>query len=205
PILAMVVYPAFLFFFSSRRRHTRFSRDWSSDVCSSDLEEAAELKVVPQVGLRVRLSSLASSKWADTGGEKSKFGLSAAQLLTVIERFRAADIDQGVRLLHFHMGSQIANLADYRSGFREAIRYYAELRALGLPVDHIDVGGGLGVDYDGTHSRNASSINYDIDEYAGTVVGMLKEFCDRQELPHPHIFSESGRAMTAHHAVLVMQ
>ncbi|WP_348692212.1 arginine decarboxylase [Stutzerimonas balearica] len=169
------------------------------------IEEAAELKLMPQVGLRVRLSSLASSKWADTGGERSKFGLSAAQLLSVIERFRAAGVDHGIRLLHFHMGSQIANLADYRQGFREAIRYYAELRALGLPVEYIDVGGGLGVDYDGTHSRNASSINYDIDEYAGTVVGMLKEFCDRQGLPHPNIFSESGRAMTAHHAVLVMQ
>jgi arginine decarboxylase len=169
------------------------------------IEEAAELKVAPQIGLRVRLSSLSSSKWADTGGEKSKFGLSAAQLLTVIERFRGAGLDQGVRLLHFHMGSQIANIADYRQGFREAIRYYGELRALGLPVDHIDVGGGLGVDYDGTHSRNASSINYDIDDYAATVVGMLKGFCDLQDLPHPHIFSESGRAMTAHHAVLVVQ
>lgn len=169
------------------------------------IEEAHALGLVPQVGLRVRLSSLTSSKWADTGGERSKFGLSAAQLLTVIERFRAAGVEGGVRLLHFHMGSQIANLADYRQGFREAIRYYAELRALGLPLDHIDVGGGLGVDYDGTHSRNASSINYDIDEYAGTVVGMLKEFCDRQGLPHPHIFSESGRALTAHHAVLVIQ
>lgn len=169
------------------------------------IEEAAKLKVAPQIGLRVRLSSLASSKWADTGGEKSKFGLSAAQLLSVVERFRAAKLDQGIRLLHFHMGSQIANLADYRKGFREAIRYYGELRALGLPVDHIDVGGGLGVDYDGTHSRNASSINYDMEDYAGTVVDMLKEFCDRQELPHPHIFSESGRAMTAHHAVLVVQ
>jgi len=121
------------------------------------IEEAAELKLMPQIGLRVRLSSLASSKWADTGGERSKFGLSAAQLLRVIERFREAEMDQGIRLLHFHMGSQIANLADYRQGFREAIRYYAELRALGLPMDHIDVGGGLGVDYDGTHSRNASS------------------------------------------------
>lgn len=169
------------------------------------IEEAAALGLTPQVGLRVRLSSLTSSKWADTGGERSKFGLSAAQLLRVIERFRAAGVEQGIRLLHFHMGSQIANLADYRQGFREAIRYYAELRALGLPLDHIDVGGGLGVDYDGTHSRNASSINYDIDEYAGTVVGMLREFCDRQDLPHPHIFSESGRAMTAHHAVLVIQ
>ena len=169
------------------------------------IEVAAELKVQPQIGLRVRLSSLASSKWADTGGEKSKFGLSAAQLLSVIERFREAGLDQGVRLLHFHMGSQIANIADYRRGFREAIRYYGELRQLGLPVDHVDVGGGLGVDYDGTHSRNASSINYDIEDYAGAVVGMLKEFCDEQDIPHPHIFSESGRALTAHHAVLVVQ
>jgi len=169
------------------------------------IEEAKALGVAPQVGLRVRLSSLASSKWADTGGEKSKFGLSAAQLLAVIERFRAAGLDQGIRLLHFHMGSQIANLADYQHGFREAIRYYAELRGLGLPVDHVDVGGGLGVDYDGTHSRNPSSINYDMDDYAATVVGMLKEFCDAQQLPHPHIFSESGRALTAHHALLVVQ
>ena len=169
------------------------------------IEEAAELKVQPQIGLRVRLSSLASSKWADTGGEKSKFGLSAAQLFSVIERFRESGLDQGVRLLHFHMGSQIANIADYRRGFREAIRYYGELRQLGLPVDHVDVGGGLGVDYDGTHSRNASSINYDIEDYAGAVVGMLKEFCDEQGIPHPHIFSESGRALTAHHAVLVVQ
>jgi arginine decarboxylase len=169
------------------------------------IEEAAELKVAPQIGLRVRLSSLASSKWADTGGEKSKFGLSAAQILQVVERFKIAGLDQGIRLLHFHMGSQIANIADYRKGFREAIRYYGELRALGLPVDHIDVGGGLGVDYDGTHSRNASSINYDMQDYADAVVDMLKEFCDRQEIPHPHIFSESGRAMTAHHAVLLVQ
>ena len=167
------------------------------------IEEANEL--ADPAGRPARAPSLASSKWADTGGERSKFGLSAAQLLSVIERFRAAEMDQGIRLLHFHMGSQIANLADYRQGFREAIRYYAELRALNLPVDYIDVGGGLGVDYDGTHSRNASSINYDIDEYAGTVVGMLKEFCEAQGLPHPNIFSESGRAMTAHHAVLVMQ
>ena len=169
------------------------------------IEEAAKLKVTPQVGLRVRLSSLASSKWADTGGEKSKFGLSAAQILAVVERFKAAKLDQGIRLLHFHMGSQIANIADYRKGFREAIRYYGEQRGLGLPVDHIDVGGGLGVDYDGTHSRNASSINYDMEDYASTVVDMLKEFCDRQDIPHPHIFSESGRAMTAHHAVLLVQ
>ncbi|GLR15125.1 biosynthetic arginine decarboxylase [Chitinimonas prasina] len=169
------------------------------------IDEARSLGVQPNVGLRVRLSSLASSKWADTGGEKAKFGLSAAQLLTVVERFSAAGFKDSLRLLHFHMGSQIANLADYQAGFKEAIRYYGELRALGLPVEVVDVGGGLGVDYDGTHSRNPSSINYDMDDYAGTVVAMLKEFCDDNDLPHPHIFSESGRAMTAHHAVLVMQ
>jgi arginine decarboxylase len=169
------------------------------------IDEAAEIGVLPQIGLRVRLSSLASSKWADTGGEKSKFGLSAAQILAVVQRFKDAGLDQGIRLLHFHMGSQIANIADYRKGFREAIRYYGELRALGLPVDHVDVGGGLGVDYDGTHSRNASSINYDMEDYSATVVDMLKEFCDRQDIPHPHIFSESGRAITAHHAVLLVQ
>lgn len=157
------------------------------------------------MGLRVRLSSLASSKWADTGGERAKFGLSAAQLLRVVEQFRDAGLEQGIRLLHFHMGSQISNIADYRKGLREAIRYFAELRALGLPVDHIDVGGGLGVDYDGTHSRNASSINYDMEDYAATIVSMLREFCDRLELPHPHILSESGRALTAHHALLVVQ
>jgi arginine decarboxylase len=169
------------------------------------IEEAGKLGVTPRVGLRVRLSSLASSKWADTGGEKAKFGLSAAQLLEVVSRFTQAGYAESLQLLHFHMGSQIANLADYQAGFREAIRYYGELRALGLPVNVVDVGGGLGVDYDGTHSRNPSSINYDMDDYAGTVVGMLKEFCDENGLPHPHIFSESGRAMTAHHAVLLLQ
>jgi arginine decarboxylase len=169
------------------------------------IDEARKLGVQPGVGLRVRLSSLASSKWADTGGEKAKFGLSAAQLLSVVERFTEAGFKDSIRLLHFHMGSQIANLADYQAGFREAIRYYGELRELGLPVEVVDVGGGLGVDYDGTHSRNPSSINYDMDDYAGTVVSMLKEFCDHNHLPHPQIFSESGRAMTAHHAVLVMQ
>lgn len=169
------------------------------------IDESKNLNVEPQIGLRARLSSLASSKWADTGGDKSKFGLSAAQIISVVKRFTDAGLAQGIRLMHFHMGSQISNIADYRRGFREAIRYYGELRALGLPVDHIDVGGGLGVDYDGTHSRNDSSINYDIDDYAASVVGMIKEFCDRQDLPHPHIFSESGRAITAHHAVLVIK
>ncbi|MFC3626036.1 arginine decarboxylase [Vogesella amnigena] len=168
------------------------------------IQESAKLGVKANIGLRVRLSSLASSKWADTGGEKGKFGLSAAQLISAVDKLVAAGHGDNVRLMHFHMGSQIANIADYRAGFREAIRYFGELRALGLPVDHVDVGGGLGVDYDGTHSRNASSINYDMDEYANVIVSMLHEFCEENAIPHPRIFSESGRAMTAHHAVLLM-
>ncbi|SCK28966.1 arginine decarboxylase [Vogesella sp. LIG4] len=168
------------------------------------IQESAKLGVKANIGLRVRLSSLASSKWADTGGEKGKFGLSAAQLISAVDKLVAAGHGNNVRLMHFHMGSQIANIADYRAGFREAIRYFGELRALGLPVDHVDVGGGLGVDYDGTHSRNASSINYDMDEYANVIVSMLHEFCAENDIPHPRIFSESGRAMTAHHAVLLM-
>lgn len=167
------------------------------------IEEAARLKVRPNIGLRVRLSSV-GGKWADTGGDKAKFGLSASQLIAVAAQLRAADLDGCVSLMHFHMGSQIAHLEDYRRGFREAIRYYGELRALGLPIGVVDVGGGLGVDYDGTRSRNDSSINYDLAEYAQTVVGMVGEFCAANGLPEPELFSESGRALTAHHAVLVM-
>lgn len=168
------------------------------------IEESQRLGVRANIGLRVRLSSLASSKWADTGGEKGKFGLSASQLISASERLKNAGLGDCVRLMHFHMGSQISNIGDYRLGFKEAVRYFAELRELGLPIDYVDVGGGLGVDYDGTHSRNASSINYDIGEYSHTIISMLREYCDEYGIPHPNVFSESGRAMTAHHAVLVM-
>ncbi len=168
------------------------------------IAESQSLGVTANIGLRVRLSSLASSKWADTGGDKGKFGLSAAQLMSAVNKLTAAGLGDKVRLMHFHMGSQIANISDYRSGFKEAVRYFAELRAMGLNIDHVDVGGGLGVDYDGTHSRNASSINYDMGEYSHVIVSMLAEYCNENSIPHPHIFSESGRAMTAHHAVLVM-
>ena len=125
-------------------------------------------------------------------------------MISAQKKLQAAGLADYVRLMHFHMGSQIANIADYRLGFKEALRYFAELRALGLPIETIDVGGGLGVDYDGTHSRNASSINYSMSEYAHIIVSSLQEFCEENGLAVPNIFSESGRAMTAHHAVLVM-
>ena len=167
------------------------------------LQEADRLGVEPGVGLRVRLASIGEGKWQNTGGEKSKFGLSAAQALAVVERLRAADRLQSLGLLHFHLGSQIPNIGDIQRGMREAARYYAELRRLGAPVRTVDVGGGLGVDYEGTRSRSYSSMNYSVAEYAKNIVHTLRQVCDELDLPHPDVITESGRAMTAHHAVLI--
>ena len=167
------------------------------------LEEAERLMVDPVLGLRVRLASIGEGKWQNTGGEKSKFGLSAAQALTVVERLREAGRLNNLDLLHFHLGSQIPNIGDIQRGMREAARYYAELRALGAPISCVDVGGGLGVDYEGTRSRSFCSMNYTVGEYARNIVHTLAEVCDAEALPQPDLITESGRAMTAHHAVLV--
>jgi arginine decarboxylase len=167
------------------------------------LREARELGVEPLIGLRVRLASVAGGKWQNTGGEKSKFGLSAAQVLAAIEQLRAAGRLDSLRMVHFHLGSQVANVRDIQRGMREAARYYAELRQLGAPLDCVDVGGGLGVDYEGTRSRSYCSMNYSVAEYALNIVRTLAEVCREYDLPQPDIISESGRALTAHHAVLV--
>ncbi|WP_110650540.1 biosynthetic arginine decarboxylase [Salinicola peritrichatus] len=167
------------------------------------LEEAERLQVKPRIGLRARLSSVGKGKWQDTGGEKSKFGLTASQVLTITERLRDADALDSLQLVHFHLGSQIANIRDIQRGLRECARFYHSLRALGAPVDTVDVGGGLGVDYEGTRSRSFCSINYSMREYASNVVWAFRQICETHDLPHPQIISESGRALTAHHAVLV--
>ncbi|HEX7325200.1 MAG TPA: biosynthetic arginine decarboxylase, partial [Rhodanobacteraceae bacterium] len=166
--------------------------------------ESRALGVEPKLGVRVRLASLGAGKWQNSGGEKSKFGLTPAQLLALAKRLDAAGLTHTMRLLHFHMGSQISNLRDIAGGMREAVRHFAELRALGLPLDHVDVGGGLGIDYEGTRSRGECSINYDLDQYANAVVAPLAAACKEWNLEPPHILTESGRAMTAHHAVLVV-
>ena len=168
------------------------------------IEQARALGVEPKLGVRVRLASLGAGKWQNTGGDKSKFGLTPAQLLALAERLRGANLTHTMRLLHFHMGSQISNLRDIAAGMREAVRHFAELRALGLPLDHVDVGGGLGVDYEGTRSRSDGSINYDLDQYANAIVAPLAAACAEWGLEPPRILTESGRAMTAHHAVLVV-
>jgi arginine decarboxylase len=167
------------------------------------LEEAEKLGIEPLLGIRVRLYSLGKGKWQNTGGEKSKFGLSAAQALHLIETLSAAGKLDCLQLLHFHMGSQIANIQDIQRGMREASRYFAELHRLGAAIRVVDVGGGLGVDYEGSRSRNDCSINYSLQEYANTIVRSVLDVCEEYELPFPDFITESGRGMTAHHAVLI--
>ncbi len=167
------------------------------------IRESRALGVKPLLGLRVRLASIGAGKWQNTGGEKAKFGLSAAQVLALIDRLRTESLLDGMELLHFHMGSQITNIGDINRGMREACRYFAELRQAGAPIGVVDVGGGLGVDYEGTRSRAFCSMNYTLQEYAGTIVRALSDICHERQLPHPDIVTEAGRAMTAHHAVLI--
>lgn len=167
------------------------------------LTEAQKMGVAPRLGVRVRLASVGKGKWQNSGGEKSKFGLSASQTLAMIQTLRDADALDALQLVHYHLGSQLANIRDIQRALRECARYYAELHELGVPIAWVDVGGGLGVDYEGTNSRSSCSANYSMQEYANKVVAALSDICTERDLPHPNIISESGRALTAHHAVLL--
>lgn len=166
--------------------------------------ESKALGVEPLLGLRVRLTGSLAGKWADSGGEHSKFGLTAAQLISVSKKIKAAGRASWVKLVHVHMGSQISSLSDYERGFKEAVNYYAEVARLGFDLEAMDVGGGLGVDYDGTKS-GVESIDYDMQAYAHAVLGAIKSMCASSGLAQPEVFSESGRALTAHHAILLME
>ena len=167
------------------------------------IQLAREFELEPRLGVRLRLSSVGAGNWQDTGGEKSKFGLTAGQLLEAAERATQAGMGHCIKMLHVHVGSQVPNLRDIRRGLTEAARVYADLRAAGLGLVLMDVGGGLGVDYEGTRSRSANSVNYTVEDYARTVVETIAEVCDAADAPRPEIVSESGRAMVAQHAVLV--
>jgi len=168
------------------------------------LQVADELGVKPTAGVRIKLYSEGSGRWAKSGGEKSKFGLSTAQLVKLVDRLKAADRLDILKLIHFHLGSQITDIRYIKAGLQEVSRYYAELRGLGVDITHVDVGGGLGVDYDGSGSTSQASVNYTLQEYADDVIYTLSEACRQHELPMPHIISESGRALTAHHALLLL-
>lgn len=167
------------------------------------LSEAKTLGVKPRLGLRIRLASQGAGKWQASGGEKSKFGLSASQVLTVIERLKAEDQLDVLELVHFHLGSQMANIRDVRNGVSEAARFYCELRDIGAQLKFLDVGGGLAVDYDGTRSQSSNSMNYGLLEYARNIVMTVGDICKLYNQPQPVIISESGRSLTAHHAVLI--
>ena len=167
------------------------------------MEEAKALGVTPGLGVRMRLASLGAGKWQNSGGDKAKFGLSPRQVLDLWKTLRDAGMSDCLGLLHFHMGSQISNVRDIANGMREATRYFVELSKLGAKVTHLDVGGGLGVDYEGTRSRSYCSINYGVHQYASSIVQPVAEACAEHGIAPPRLVTECGRAMTAHHAVLI--
>lgn len=167
------------------------------------LKESARLQVKPTLGVRIRLVSKSAGKWENTGGVKSKFGLNAKQVLELIFQLKANDMLDCLQLMHCHLGSQIANIHDIRHCMQEVARYYIELRQLNAPINTIDVGGGLSVDYEGTRSNKGCSMNYSLIEYATHIMLALKHLCQESEIPEPDLISESGRALTAHHAVLI--
>lgn len=168
------------------------------------LKVADELGVHPSAGVRIKLSTEGAGRWSESAGEKSKFGLSASELMRVVDKLKAAGRTDIFRMVHFHLGSQIPDVRNIKQAMNEVSRYYVELRALGIPLTHVDVGGGLGVDYDGSRSTASASVNYSIQEYANDIVYSLAEGCREHDLPMPRIISESGRALTAHHALLLV-
>ena len=165
---------------------------------------AGELGVKPNIGLRIKLVSAGQGRWSSSAGEYSKFGLNPMELMEALEIAKSKNILDCVKLIHFHLGSQITNIRRIKNSLKEVGRFYSELMRFGCNIQYIDVGGGLGIDYDGSRSTFASSTNYSVQEYANDVVYHLLEICKSENLPHPNIISESGRAMTAHHSILVV-
>ncbi|MBI3184235.1 MAG: biosynthetic arginine decarboxylase [Myxococcales bacterium] len=168
-------------------------------------EVSRRLGIAPRIGIRVRLSSRGAGKWEASGGDRSKFGLASSELMESIAFMREAGLLGNFELLHFHLGSQISNIRNIKNALREASRFYVEVVRHGAPLRYLDVGGGLGVDYDGSQTNFASSMNYTTEEYANDVVFSVMEACELAQVPHPMLVSESGRAVVAHHAVLVTE
>ncbi len=168
------------------------------------IELAKQVDVEPLIGLRCRLAATSEGQWKESGGDASKFGLSPQEILAAVNRLKACDMLDSLKLLHFHIGSQVPRIRHIKTALQEVGRFYVELRKLGAPVEYIDVGGGLGVDYDGSFSGRDSSVDYSIGEYASDIVWQLASICDDEELPHPNIISESGRSLVAHHSVLII-
>ncbi len=167
------------------------------------LERAAQMKIRPRLGVRAKLATRAEGHWTDSGGDRSMFGLNASHIIDIVDLLRERDMLDCLEMLHFHLGSQIPNIRNIRAAVSEGSRFYVNLVQEGAKMGILNVGGGLAVDYDGSHTNFASSSNYTIDEYAADVVETVMTLTDAAEVPHPVIISESGRATVAHHSVLL--
>ena len=168
-------------------------------------EAAKRLNVKPNIGIRIKLAASGSGKWEESGGDASKFGLTSSELLMALERLEHYGMKDCLRLIHFHIGSQITKIRRIQNALREAAQFYVQLRKLGYAVDFVDCGGGLGVDYDGTRSSNSeSSVNYSIQEYVNNCVYTFSDVAENNDIPQPNLITEGGRSLAAHHAVLVV-
>ncbi len=168
------------------------------------LRIAEEMQVEPTLGVRIKLATEGAGRWAKSGGERSKFGLGATELMKLLDRLSGAGKQHLLKMVHFHLGSQITDIRYVKAGLEEIGRYYVEIREMGFDLTHVDVGGGLGVDYDGSRTTRPASMNYTTREYANDVVYLLGSVCRQFGQPMPDIISESGRALTAHHALLLI-
>jgi arginine decarboxylase len=164
-----------------------------------------QVGVEPMIGIRARLLSKGAGKWSESGGENAKFGLNTVELLNAVSLLRSEGLSHCFKLIHFHIGSQIPDILTIKKAVQEAARYYAKLHKMGFQIQFVDVGGGLGVDYDGSRSAFDSSTNYTLSEYTNDVVYYIADVCNAEKVPHPDIVSESGRAIVAHHSVLIVE
>ncbi|MGH9655573.1 MAG: biosynthetic arginine decarboxylase, partial [Bryobacteraceae bacterium] len=167
------------------------------------VRHAEQVGVKPVIGLRVKLASRGSGRWKSSGGYRSKFGLTVSEALKAVEYLKERGLEQSLHLLHFHLGSQITNIRQIKGAVIEAARVYVDLQKMGTGLKYLDVGGGLGIDYDGSQTDFESSVNYTLEEYARDIVYHIQSICDEAEVPHPIIVTESGRAIAAYHSVLV--
>lgn len=164
------------------------------------------LKIKPNLGIRVKLASSGSGKWEDSGGDVSKFGLTSSELLQALDYLENNELKESLKLVHFHIGSQVTKIRRIKIALREASQFYVQLYQMGFKIEFVDIGGGLGVDYDGTRSSSSeSSINYSLQEYVNDSVSTLVDASDKNDIPHPNIITESGRSLTAHHSVLIFE
>ena len=163
------------------------------------------LKIKPNLGIRIKLASAGSGKWEESGGDVSKFGLNSSELLEALDFLNANSMRDCLKLIHFHIGSQITKIRRIKNALREASQFYVQLRNLNYNVEFVDIGGGLGVDYDGTRSSGESSMNYSIQEYVNDSIATLVDVCMKNDIPQPNIITESGRSLTAHHSVLIFE